>query len=104
MGEPDLQESLAAVANPPVYSGDFMVDRLYDMVLRLTQELAVTREELALLRQVLVNAGTLDEAELELASATTGFAQAQLESHRELVESVLGDLPSVQGECGGAAT
>ena len=92
MSEPDLQESLDAVANPPVYSGDVMLDHLYGMVLRLVQELAVTREELDTLRRAVAG---LDQATLDDIAASPEFAREQLENHRELVQRILGDLPAV---------
>ncbi len=92
--EPDLRESLEAAARSPVYTGSELVDRLYDMVLRLTQELAVTREEVGVLRRILTEAG-LDTPETRGSILSSeDFRGEQLEAHKALVARVVGDLPS----------
>lgn len=92
MQDPDLSDSLAAARQPPCYTGDETVERLYDMVLRLTQELAVAREEVALLRAALTKARIIDEKTLAQMASAEAFASGQLEAHRALVKNVLGDL------------
>ena len=92
--EPDLRDSLEAAADSPVYTGSEHVDRLYDMVLRLTQELAVTREEVGILRRILAEAG-LDTPETRgNILGSEEFRREQLEAHKALAARILGNLPS----------
>ena len=93
MKDPDLHDSLAVAAEPPNYSGDPLLDRLYDMLLRLTLELAVTREEVAALRAALRASDPELESAITTASSDPTFAGEQLKRHGELVKNILGDLP-----------
>ena len=91
--DPDLRDCLEAATTPPVYTGTESVDRLYDMVLLLTQELAVTRETLALLQGVLQEQGLVAPAQAEILSGNPDFAREQLQRHGDLVRRVVGELP-----------
>jgi len=90
--DPDLVDSLQAAASRPRFNDNPAIDHLYDMVLRLTQELAVTREEVAALRTVLAESEQVIDDMVEKALTNPEFASAQLEQHRALVARVLGDL------------
>ena len=92
--DPDLSENFKIDAQgSPVYTDAAAVDHLYDMVLRLAQELAVSREELNGLRELLRRREIISVDEAQLLSEDKQFASEQIEQHQALIRRVLGELP-----------
>jgi hypothetical protein len=90
--DPDLEKILAFKDNLPAFTGNPAVDKLYEMLMRTLQELAVTREEVRTLQLLLKENGMDPDKIFDALSDQPEEVEARLKAHKKMIIRVIGDL------------
>ncbi|MEZ5895528.1 MAG: hypothetical protein R3C40_08765 [Parvularculaceae bacterium] len=85
-----VRRSVTAVTDPRTYVfPDPDVERVLDITMALASELAVTRERLDTLEQLLQEKGLVTQSEIEAYKPDQAVAQSRLAEHQDMITRIL---------------